>query len=210
MTIESSDSTIVSVTDEHSTWVSVDNDAEIGKEVTITAKSTDINGDEVSATCVITIVPYYTPEDSVNAVATLYNNIYNLEGDEAVTVTSNVNEDDPYVTITTYSLLATVTDENINTIADAEKLVEEKLIPLGFELLLEEEWVESTTDDGLTKYSISYFLNNDENDGNGIHLNFTVYFNGDKELIIEASAELKEEHWDDEEDDGDFDDLDEE
>ena len=209
-TIESSDSTVVSVTDEHSTWVSVDYDAEIGKEVTITAKSTDINGDEVSATCVITIVPYYTPEDSVNAVATLYNNIYNLEGDEAVGVTSSVNEDDPYVTITTYSMLATLTDENINTIADAEKFVEEKLIPLSFELLIGEEWVESTTDDGLTKYSISYFLNNDENDGNGIHLNFTIYFNSENELIIEASAELKEEHWDDEEDDGDFEDLDEE
>ncbi len=207
VTIESSDSTIVSVTDEHSTLVSVADDAEIGKEVTIKATSKDINGNEVSATCVITIIPYYTPEDSVNAVATLYNNIYNLEGEEAVTVTSSVNEDDPYVTITTYSMLATLKDENIDTIAKAETFVEEKLIPLGFELLIGEEWVESTSDDGLTKYSISYFLNNEENNGSGIHLNFIVYFNADNKLIIEASAELKEEHWDDEEDDGDFDDL---
>ena len=201
VTYVSSDSNVVSLTDEHSNWISVSEEATVGTQVTITATTTDANGDEITATCTIVIVPSYTAESAVTAVADSYNTYYNLTGDNAVTVTTDINTDDPYVTITTCSLKATISDGNVKTVEDAESFIENNLISLGFELLEGEEWVESTTEDGLTQYSISYYFAL-----NDIHLNFVVYVNASNELVIEASAETREEHWDDEEDDGDFDD----
>ncbi len=202
-TIES-DNELVTV--DHDGWVEVDSTIEVGTVVTITASFSDASLNVDPITCTITITQEYTKESAVEEATKLY---ATATGETAPEVESTVetNEYDGY-SETTYTYSFTVTSSSTTTIEEAEKLVDEKLIPLGFEILEGEDWTEEVNEDGITvvKKQFSFYslypLTED------VQLYFYLYKDADNNIVIQAKTSYTEyeETYSDDEDDDDWED----